>query len=235
MAPDESVVALLHLSAVVAVLSVAFVGVDKAENEPDTLKNGLEAAKPVAHKVLLRLGLTGGVSISLLGSDKWRISTLFPAGVICIVGDKPLELGRVLGKMHIVYRQRHIPLFGFFKNRKHLRWIGMMATISVLIFFGLVADLVWRWDWPVLAFDGWILKALYFVLVTFSLCIFGVSGIARLLRPERLTKVCGNLEELINRRFQKLRNRYERELDKLQRTLQALDGIDETEDRAKPP
>jgi hypothetical protein len=222
MTNDESAIALLHFSAVISVLGIAFVGLDRSHVERSNLKDGLDAAKPKAADIMLRLGLNGGFRIKLWGGGKWRPLTVFPANVICIIADAPMSLPIFFSLLHLIYRQIHIPFFKYFKNVNHLLIAGMLTFSACTIFAGTAWAVVWHEDDILTRQDDIIAKLLFLVLVVVGLWVLFTGWSARMLKQERLVDLCGRLEGLINKRFARQRAMATRAIAKAKKTLESL-------------
>jgi len=216
MSADAAVAALLHLGAVVSVLAVAYAKFDKAHGEDDPFDAGLLAVRPKAKEVLLRLGVYDGQKVEF--SAKWRLDTRFPACVICLVAGHPVKLG-VFKPAHAVYRQRYIPLLGYFSDGNHIFVVSMMAVISVVSFFLLVLASVFSWHWPEYL---WIDKTLCVWLIGFAIWIFLTSAAAAKLQKDKLDELCEDLEKLITKRFEALLQRARKAQAKLAKILESL-------------
>lgn len=203
MIANEGILALLHFSAVISVLSVAFLGFDRAHIERSNLADGLDAAKPKAQEVMLRLGLPARISIRHNG--KWQVKPVFLANVICIIADNPMDLPYILAVGHFIYRQRHIPFFKYFRRNHHLLTIGILTFVACMIFSVTTAAVIWHHDWLLATYNNlpeMILFSLLFVIGAWII-LTGWSG--RQLKEERLTRLCKFLEEEITRHFAKKR------------------------------
>jgi hypothetical protein len=204
MSPEAVIGGLVHLSAVVTVITVAYVKLDKAHGGPDPLDDGLAAAKPIAEELILRLGLDKLKNASI--SDKWRLTTLFPACVICLVADKPIKLGFFRGP-HFLYRQIHVPFLVYYRKHQHLWLVGFMALISTLMFFFFVAALIWDLNWTA---SSKIPQYTFFTLAGFCSWIFLSSAFCPLLDEKRLKAKCERLAKAVDIRFAKRLKRAER-------------------------
>ena len=130
----EGIVALLHVSALVGALMLAYIKIDKLYEGPDAFEEGLSEIRDIAREIVLRNGLNG---LPVHRRDFGQIFIIFPACVICLIADQPREIGRVMSVLHYCYRQIHIPLFFYFRRRWHI-FVGMcMAAVSLAMFFGL--------------------------------------------------------------------------------------------------
>lgn len=193
MVSDEGIVALIHLSAVVAAITIVSAKMDRLhDGGVDAFQDGLAAAKPTAEQIRLKLGLD-----KPLPQGKWRLPTLFPAHVICLVADKRLALGTFQRFLHFFYRQFHIPMLVYFRKPLHKWLIGIIATTSVLLFFALVAATLWDFGWIE---DRQILKAAFFILTTFAVYIFTTSILSSRLSTKRLETKCEKLAATIDKR-----------------------------------
>jgi hypothetical protein len=221
MSPDAGLVALLHVSAVVSALGLALLGLDHLQPEPENFADILKNAAPFAKDTLLRLGLTGGVSISVFGSDKWRMTTIFPAAIVCILAETPIDLGWV-GPIHVVYRQGHIPLLSFLKKRRHVPLVATMMLTSIFVFFGLAGVMIWQVSHFAEFMNGVHLRLLFGMEAIFAAWMLITAWAARRIREEHLHAVCRHLESVVNRRFAKMRNKAARALDRAEKKFKSL-------------
>jgi hypothetical protein len=165
----EGVIALLH------VMMLAYVKIDKLYEGPDLFEEGLVKITAIAREIVLQNGLNG---LPVNRRDIWRITIVFPACVICLIAGQPREIGRVMGLLHYCYRQVHIPLFFYFQRRWHIFVGTVMATISITLFFGLAYILIWEINPP----DPAVIKAGFWTMVGFILWLV-VTNSAALLLP----------------------------------------------------
>jgi hypothetical protein len=204
---EAGLVALLHLSAVVGVLTLAYVRLDRLNIGSDPFEKGLDDIKPIAQVIVLETGLQG---LAVNRSDIWRISVIFPACVICIIADQPRTIGRIMRVLHCVYRQMHIPFLIYFRHKWHL-WVGtVMACISVGMFFFFAAALIWEIAW---INDPVALKISYFVLFGFTVWLIITNLFTIYLQPSRLEKKCHRLVDKIHERRKKRERKLLKMLD----------------------
>lgn len=209
---DEALVALIHLSAVVAAIAIVSAKMDRThDGGPEPPEDGLVAAQPMAREIVLKLGITK--PLSELSRGKWGLKTIFPAGVICRVADTPIKFGVIRGFLHFFYRQVHIPFLSYFRSRLHRLVVCTIALLSVGAFLAFVAATLWEFGW---AESEDVLRVSYFVLVAFAFWIFITNLISPRLSRTRLETKCKNLHRAIDTRFA-------RRLEKAAKTVEAFD------------
>jgi hypothetical protein len=197
LSSEAGLFALLHLSAVVGALTLAYIRLDKMSGGDDPFEKGLDDIKPIAQTIVLETGLQG---LAVNRNDIWRISMIFPACVICIIADQPRSIGRIMRCLHFAYRQIHIPFLIYFRHKWHI-WVGIvMASISVGMFFFFAAVLVWNIEWMN---DPQILKLCYFILFGFTAWLILTNLFTIYLQPARLEKKCHRLVAQIHKRRKK--------------------------------
>jgi len=214
----EGVVALLHVSALVGALMLAYIKIDKLYEGPDAFQAGLTEIQDIAREIVLRNGLNG---LPVRRRDFGQILIIFPACVICLVADQPREIGRVMSVLHYCYRQIHIPLFFYFRRRWHIVAGMCMAAVSLVMFFGLAFALIWNFE-PLM--EPTFMKAGYFTLVAFTLWLLMSNSIASRLQPLRLRRKC---EELMDKIVQRIKEREDR-------AWKALEDYEKYKPRATP-
>jgi hypothetical protein len=200
MAHDiEGVVALLHVSALVGALMLAYIKIDKLYEGPDAFQAGLSEIRDIAREIVLRNGLNG---LPVHRRDFGQIQIIFPACVICLIADQPREIGRLMSALHCCYRQIHIPFFLYFRHRWHIL-VGMcMAAVSLAMFFGLAFVLIWKFD-----LDPRYVKGGFVALAAFTLWLLLTNAIASRLQPPRLRRKC---ETLMTKIVQRIKDREDR-------------------------
>lgn len=194
----------------------------------------MEKAKTKAKALLLRLGLSGEVPLEIFSRSLWfRLRTTLPAAVICLIAEEPLKFGFAFRCAHVCHRQRHIPMFMYFKLWNHQRVVRWLAYISVAIFIASASGIAWESHFLTSAccrvddrqlFDfapGWLVKvlllvefvALIFLMIT-GACMFGLS-------EHQLEKKCEELGKRITLLFQENQRREKLKLLKARARLKA--------------
>lgn len=215
MSPDESAVALLHLSAVVSVLTVAYVGIDRAHNGDDPMAAAFDDVKERTVLLVQQLGISETVAASLFSSAKWKsVTTIYPACIMCIVAKVPVKLGMVHTPLFFLYRQLRIPFLKYFRGHLHLLVVGGMAMISTVIFLTTCGMIIWRYE---LVEQDAFQKISYVVLTSITAWVLLTGIIAIALRPDRLVRLCLDLHRVVN-------NRLARKLAEAQKTVAAFNN-----------
>jgi hypothetical protein len=196
----EGAVALLHVSALVGALMLAYLKIDKLYDGPDVFEEGLEQIRDIAREIVLQNGLNG---LPVNRRDIWQVIIIFPACVICLIADQPREIGRIMSVLHYCYRQIHIPLFFYFRRRRHIFVGVVMATISITLFFGLAFVLIWDFG----PLDPTVVKTGYLIMVAFILWLVMTNTIASRLHPRRLKHKCERLMDKIKQRISEREDR----------------------------
>jgi hypothetical protein len=196
----EGAVALLHVSALVGALMLAYLKIDKLYDGPDVFEEGLEQIRDIAREIVLQNGLNG---LPVNRRDIWQVTIIFPACVICLIADQPREIGRIMSVLHYCYRQIHVPFFFYFRRRRHIFVGAVMATISIMLFFGLAFVLIWDFG----PLDPIVVKAGYLAMVAFILWLVVTNTIASRLQPQRLKQKCERLMDKIKQRISEREDR----------------------------
>lgn len=199
MWPSEAPVALLHLSAVVSVLTVAYVGLDRVHTGDDPMAAAFEGVKTRTLVLVQQLGISETVAASLFSSAKWKsITTIYPACVMCIVAKVPVKLGMVHTPLFFIYRQFRIPFLKYFRGRLHLIVVGIMAFISTTIFLLVCGMIIWDNSFV----EAEVFQRLaYITLTAITLWVLITGLIAVALRPDRLVRLCSHLHDVVNERL----------------------------------
>lgn len=195
MPTSESLVALLHLSAVVSVLQIAYLGFDHPAEREDELESGLREVEKIAGKIAPRLD-----------TSKWpigEVEIMFPAAVIFLVAGQPKPLKWLL-PVHCVYRLWHIPLLRFYRSGLHRGLMFIQATVVSVVLVSIVGAVVWPDGRLAELADNHVTQVFtYFGLVGSLATSVLIAALSRLQRPDRLLEKCQHLEEVIGKRIQK--------------------------------
>lgn len=141
--------ALLHLSALVLIVSVAYLGLDKVHLEKDLFLEALKGSKTKAINFARQCDVMPGQAPapeSMFYRFPFLVKLKFY--VICQIADVngKINMG-IFRPMHYCHRQMHGPLHGYFTNRRDRVWVSIFAAFSLLIFFYLTAAALWELKW----------------------------------------------------------------------------------------
>ena len=247
MIPETQIAALLHVSTVVSVLSLAFLGLDRSHIDTPNYKEGPEKAKITAKRVLARLDFDRTKPVSMFGHRTFPIIMIFAIAVICLIATEPLRFSRPLSTAHACLRQPKIPLFVYLTKWNHINVVGWIALFANAVLFLGAASILWGNPWPATFMYGWFAKFLLFALCA-SLIWMVVTGAAmRHLNARRLEKICRGLGIWVNREItrrlkfeqEEAQKRFDETTEYLKRMRDILQKqIDETDRRLatlKPP
>jgi len=226
---DAKLTALLHISTIVTVVMLAFLGVDSAHLDTPNYTDGMRPARDKAKNILLRLGLSGRVPVKIVGAGWWfRLKTTFFAAVICVVADDPIHLQWVLHCFHFCHRQRHIPLFKYFKRSDHQLNVAMAAGFSMLVMFSSAGAIVWHNNWFDISngwFEAfsqdWLIKSLLVIEEILLVWLIGTGACMHWLRKDRLVATCEMLGKKITHEFNIIKQKQQQELALTRTRLEA--------------
>ena len=154
--------ALLHLSALVLIVSIAYLGLDKIHLEKDQFLEALNASKELAINFVRRCDVKPGET-----PEKVAMFYRFPPFVklkfyaICAIADTngSIKMGMVYRPLHYCHRVKYVPLHGYFSDRRDRFWVLLIALFSLVAFFYLTATALWDLDWFPGDLDGWLPNA----------------------------------------------------------------------------
>jgi hypothetical protein len=202
MSPEAVLVALLHVSAVVGVMTAAYVGFDHSREGRSPNDEAYKASEEIAKKLVLKLGLNNTPNKTAMQSKKWgKVKIIYPTAVICIVAKHKIRLGYFHRAIHLIYRQFHIPFYAFFRNRLDYWAAGIFAVISLGMFFTFASAIVWN----IQTFQNITLdKACFFILLGIG-CWIVIQGLCSLLSTtKRVNAKCERLDSVVGKRLTKV-------------------------------
>jgi hypothetical protein len=162
---------LLHLSALVVAITIAYIGLDQIRWEPDVFEARLDAAETQAEGLVARTDVRKNkIPDRSARFYKFPFLIRIKFYVLCHVARAKIKMG-AMRIFHIFYRQRHVPLLGYFRKRADRKCVMILGAIALLLFLYGTADSAFelRWiseeAWAVYSF--WIsVVILFWVILT---------------------------------------------------------------------
>jgi hypothetical protein len=141
--------ALLHLSALVLIVSIAYLGLDKVHLEKDQFLEALNEAKEEAVNFARRCDIKPGEE-PVKAAMFYRFPPIIKLKfyVICKIAEtnKTIPM-RGYRPVHLCLCLWYIPLHGYFTGRRDRFLILLIAAFSLVTFFYLTATAVWDLGW----------------------------------------------------------------------------------------
>lgn len=201
MTQFESLIALLHVTALVGALSAAYAGIDRRHVETEKAEFHKQA-KRLAIEILQSLGVMDLSMQDVMKSNRWRrIRIILPVYVICVVADKKLPATYVQSVLRWFYRQKCIPLYLFYRAQRDRVVAGVMSFVSFSLFFLISGALVWRNS---VIMNDTFMHIVFLLMITFAALLVGLGMTSRQLNEQRTIQECQRLSSLVNKRLEKL-------------------------------
>jgi hypothetical protein len=213
MDADIHIESILHLSALSLIVAIAYLGLDRVHLEKDAFLDALEKARARAVNFVRRCDIKPGERpdvASMFYRFPFWVKLKFYA--LCQIAEVnwDIDMGSHWRIAHWCHRQRHVPLFGYFKKRRDRAWVSIFAAALLAIFLYMTAAALWSWHYfpPEILPETPRIGMRTFTVISYWVCtaillwIFLTVGITHLL--QHIESICINLEGVVDDHMKKI-------------------------------
>jgi hypothetical protein len=216
--PPEGLAALLHISAAVTVIGLAFLGLDHVQAVPDAIKRVMDAARAKAVEALSGTDLKPEDIYS--EATFQRLPVVLPVCALCLVASKKFKLKPIPHIIFYVYMFSQFPFLRYFRSGWYKGVVLVSALSSAGIMFGLGLGAIWHQPWieePIIQ------TILLGALLLFLLIVTLTSVLSSMQREHILIGGCDRVAQQAQASREKYARHVEKEAERWTKRRQASD------------